>query len=36
MKELIGRTVSIDPRDSIKIISDLSKNDVSYYDIEVL
>lgn len=36
MKELIGRIGLKDPRESIKIISDLGKNDVSYYDIEVL
>jgi hypothetical protein len=36
MKELIGRIGSSDPRESIKIINDLSKNDLSYYDIEVI
>jgi hypothetical protein len=35
MKDLIGGEEN-DPTLSIKVINDLSKNDISYYEIEVL
>lgn len=36
MKNLIGGNENQDPTQSIKIIRDLGKNDISYYEIEVL
>lgn len=36
MKNLIGANENQDPTQSIKIINDLSKTDISYYEIEVL